>query len=121
MLKFAQSILFTIAIVCLALTTASTQRDKANREIVNAAIEKLQQLKDDKSISSREFYDLKDHFTPLLYPTLHDPWLLRHLSPIGSLCLIAMFLLSFASPSIGKKASRPARLIKGFPPEHPNE
>ncbi|MES2439065.1 MAG: hypothetical protein V4584_08355 [Verrucomicrobiota bacterium] len=121
MLKFAQSVLFTLFIVCLALTTALTLRDTANRRTVNTAIEKLRQLKEDKSISSSGFHDITDQLNPLLHPSSHDPWLLRNLSPIGSVCMIVMCLLSFAGPSIMERKPRPARLIKSFKSEHPDE
>lgn len=90
---FFQVVLLTIAMVCLAFTYAVMDRNKATRDQLKPVIENLEQLRENKAISSAELYAITDQFKPLMYPILYDPWLLRNTLPIGSACIILHSLL----------------------------
>lgn len=87
MSHIVKAVLLTIAVTYLAINTALMHRDEANKDRVRAVIAQLEQLKASKSISAAEFHDIEGKFTPILYPSLHDLWLLRYMGYIAVGCL----------------------------------
>jgi hypothetical protein len=105
--KYLQIILLTTSFVCLAFNSALMKRNQATRQRLKPVIEDLKKLQEKNAISSKELHAIKDQFDPLMYPMLHDPWLLRYTIPIGSGCMVLNSLMMLLCLRWKSQAMRP--------------
>lgn len=90
---YAQIVLMTVILVCLAFNQALVERNVATRTRLMPVMKDLKELERQNAISSNKLHAITDQLHPLMLPTLYDPWLLRNVIPIGSGCIMLNSLL----------------------------